>query len=166
MKRPVLLLALVSFLAASGCAVDASRDGADVRSVNFRFHFSDADYVGTVASAAYDIPEITRSVVQDGAVLLYFREQGTWTALPYTFGVEAPDLPAVDYTVSMGYGFDHRLIEIFVELSTQEVWDDVLDRLPGSYDLKVVVINDRAFHKNGPDPANYEAVRDFYGLTD
>lgn len=163
--RPLVPI-LVMALSVGGCTIDSNRRSADVLSVNLDFDFRDASYVGAVASASYNIPEITRSVVDHGAVLMYFREQGTWTALPYSFGVEAPDAPVVDYTVSIGFGFEHRMVEIFVELSTDEVWDDVLDRLPGGYDMKAVVINDRAFRKNGPDPTNWEAVRDYYGLPD
>lgn len=164
--RNLLPLALILSLALTGCTIESNRRGADVLSVNLRFSFNDASYVGAVASASYSMPEISRSVVEHGAVLLYFREQGTWTALPYSFGVESPDLAAVDYTVSLGFGYEHRTIEFFAELSTSEVWDEVLDRLPSGYDLKAVIINDRSFNKNGPDPRNYEAVRDYYGLVD
>ncbi len=167
MKRRILLLPLLLLaLTAAGCTIDSNKRAAEVLSVNLAFDFDDAAYVGTVASASYQMPEITRSVVDHGAVLMYFREQGTWTALPYSFGVESADLAAVDYTVSIGFGYDHRLVEVFVELSTDEVWDDVLGRLPLGYDLKAVIINDRAFRKTGPDPTNYEAVRDYYGLGD
>lgn len=137
-------------------------------SVPLRFDFNEAAYVGNVASVGYTMPEISRSVVDHGAVLLYFREQGTWTAMPYTFGVESADIPAVDYSVSFGFGYEHRLLEVFVELSSgsDEVWDLALSGLPNGYDMKAVIINDRAFSKNGPDPSNYEAVRDYYGLVD
>lgn len=139
---------------------------AGVVSVPLVFSFEDAAYNGAVASAQFTMPEIGRSVVDHGAVLLYFRDQGTWTALPYTFGVESLDLEAVDFTVSMGFGFDHRLLELFVELSTPEVWDDALDLLPAEYSLKAVIINDRVFSKNGPDMSDYEAVREYYGLPE
>ena len=59
--------------------------------------------------------------------LLFFRDQGTWTAMPYTFGVESPDLPAVDYTISMGFGYELGFLEVFYEAST-----DAVDRAPGS----------------------------------
>ncbi|MFW5955676.1 MAG: hypothetical protein ACOCSK_02940 [Rhodothermales bacterium] len=167
MKRHVFFLMLTgSLLTLGGCTIE--RNETQVRSVNLLFDFRDASFFGSVASSAFAVPEVTRSVADNGAVLMYFREQGTWTALPYTFGVESRDLAAVDFTVSLGFAFETSTIEFFTELSSDAdvVWDDALSLLPLQYELKAVIINDRSFRKNGPDPNNYEAVRDFYGLTD
>jgi hypothetical protein len=54
-------------------------------------------------------------VVEEGPVTAYVHEAGTWTALPYTYGVEAPEQPIVDYAVSLGYGFEIGFVELFYE---------------------------------------------------
>ena len=165
MKRILTPLILVAAVFAAGCEHPVQPQGeAGVISFPLTFRFADARYDGAVASVQFDAPEITRGVVEHGAVLLYFRDQGTWTAMPYSIGIEALHVEAVDFTISMGFGFERRLIEMFVELSTADVWDDALDLLPSRYELKAVVINDRAFGKNAPDYSDYEAVRAYYGL--
>lgn len=167
MKRLLTPFILVFAILAAGCEYPVKPQGdAGVISFPLTFRFADARFDGNVASVQFDAPEITRGVVEHGAVLVYFRDQGTWTAMPFTIGVEALHVEAVDFTISIGYAFERRLVETFVEISTEDVWDDALDLLPSRYDLKVVVINDRPFGKNAPDFSDYEAVRAFYGLTD
>ncbi len=143
---------------------------ANVFSLHFTFTPEDATFNGAVASAQFDVPAITPSVVDDGAVLLYFRDQGTWTALPFTVGVESPDLPAVDYTFTFGYGYDDAFLEVFLEASTEDdvVWDEILlDLLPPSYEMKAVIIEGFAFGKNTDlDVRDYEALKAYFGLTD
>jgi hypothetical protein len=164
----LLSLPLALLLAATVAACDVTNVYSDteVVSVPLSFRFSEAAFNGPVASVQFTMPEITQPVVDHGAVMVYFRDQGTWTALPYAFGVESAELAAVDYTVSLGYAFERRVLEVFVEVSTAEIWDDALDRLQSRYDMRAVIIRDRAFGKNAPDLTNYEAVRDFYGLPE
>jgi hypothetical protein len=166
MRHLSLPLALVIALSVAACDVTNVYSDTEVASVPLVFRFNDASFNGAVASIQYTMPEISQPVVDHGVVMVYFRDQGTWSALPYAFGVESGELPAVDYTVSIGYGFERRMLEIFVELSTPDVWDAALDRLQSRYDMRAVVIRDRAFGKNAPDLTNYEAVRDYYGLPD
>lgn len=89
----------------TGCTINESvgpegRPGApgnaNVFSLGLRFEMIDAEINGTVASAQYTVPDLSISVVDEGAVLLFFRDQETWTAMPYTFGVESVEVPAVD----------------------------------------------------------------------
>lgn len=139
------------------------RDGnANVFTVNFTYSMADATINGNVASVQYDVPGITPSVVDEGAVILYFREQGTWTAMPYTFGVESPNLEAVDYTITLGFGYDDQFIEVFYEASTDAIpLEDQPDR-----DIKAVIIDGFPAGKTGVDLTDYEAVKAFYGLPD
>lgn len=124
------------------------------------FLLEDATINGSVASVQYDAPEITPSVVQDGVVMAYFREQGTWTALPYTYGVESPDLPAVDNTVTLGYAYETDFLEVFYEASRPGVLNDLPDQL-----IKVVVIESYAGARAANvDLSDYEAVRSYYNL--
>lgn len=133
---------------------------ASVHAITFDFDMDDASINGPVASVQYDVPSITPSVVDDGAVLVYFREQGTWTAMPYTFAEESPDLPAVDYTITLGYGYDDEFLEVFYEASTTEV---DLSAQP-MREVKAVIIDDFAAGKVGVDLTDYEAVAEYYGL--
>ena len=45
------------------------------------------------------LPETDR-VAEVGLVMCYFFEQGTWTAMPYTYGVDNTTAQAVDYTIT------------------------------------------------------------------
>ncbi len=180
MKTTITSLFLgVFLLAATGCVVDDGLVGpegppgppgnANVFAFNFAFSFDRAVFNGVVASEQFDMPEITPSVVDGGAVLVYFRDQGTWTALPFTVGVESGDLAAVDYTFTMGYAYDDQFLEVFVEASTDDdvVWDDILTLLPPSYDMKVVIIDGFFAGKNlDLDLRDYEAVKNYFGLKE
>lgn len=126
------------------------------------FSLADATFSGSVASVQYDAPEITLDVVQNGAVLAYFREQETWTAMPYTYGVETedPDLDAVDHTVTLGYAYEEGFLEIFYEAS----YPGVLETLPDQ-EIKVVVIESYAGARAANvDLSDYAAVRAYYNL--
>ncbi len=142
---------------------------ANVFSLNFVFSLDDATFNGPVASAQFDVAAITPSVVDNGAVLVYFRDQGTWTALPFTVGVESPDINAVDYTFTLGYGYDDAFLEVFLEASTDDpvVWDDIRAQLPPSYQMKAVIIDGFFLGKNTDlDLRDYEAVKVYFGLKD
>ncbi|CAM3242769.1 hypothetical protein [Rhodothermus bifroesti] len=123
-------------------------------------------YNGPVASVGYEVPEISASVVEGGAVLVYFYEQGTWTALPYTFAYESSELPAVDFTVTLGYAFEVGFLEIFYEASTEAVDLRRLGLVQTPRRLKVVIIDGFPLAKMPVDVRNYEAVRAYFGLSD
>jgi hypothetical protein len=99
------------------------------------FIVEDASQNGTVISQAYDAPEVTRGVVEQGMVTAYYREQGTWTAMPYTYGVESPDLAAVDYTVTFAYAYEEGFVELFYEVSNEAAFPSLVDR-----EVKFVVL--------------------------
>ncbi len=168
MKRIDTLVIMCLLFTASGCVFEEGvgpegpPGNANVFSLNFEFNMLDADINGTVASVQYNVPDITPSVVDEGAVLLFFRDQGTWTAMPYTFGVESPDLPAVDYTVSMGYGYDDHFLEVFYETSTEAVnFLSLPDRT-----IKAVVIDGFPFGKKSVDLTNWNVVKELFQLKD
>lgn len=167
MKRlPTIFAALVLITGVMACEEGPvgppGRDGnANVFTVNFTYTMADASINGNVASVQYDVPGITPLVVDEGAVLLFFREQGTWTAMPYTFGVESADIAAVDYTITLGFGYDDQFIEVFYEASTDAV---ALENQPDR-EIKAVIIEGFA-GKTGVDLTDYEAVKAFYGFSD
>lgn len=150
----------------AGCDGGVGPEGppgnANVTAVHFDFEADEATVNGPVASIQYEVPLITGSVVENGAVLLFFRDQETWTAMPYTYGVESPELPAVDYMVTLGYAYEHRFLEVFYELSTEEV--NPL-QLPDRR-IKAVIIDGTFAGKTGPDPRDWEAVKAYYGLDE
>jgi len=141
----------------------AGRDGnANVFSLNLTFSMQDAYFNGPVASVPYAVPEITPRVVDDGAVLMFFRDQGTWTALPFIFAYDNPDLQAVDFTVTFGYGYDDEFLEVFYEASAEGV---TLENMPDR-EMKAVIIDGYPIGKAPIDLKNYEAVKAYFGLTD
>jgi hypothetical protein len=165
MKR-ISIACITALLAISLAACDGGpgpdRAGrADVRSLTVIFSMADAVINNNVASVQYDVPAITRRVVDEGAVIAFFREQNTWTAMPYTFGEESADLPAVDYTLTIGYGFERNFLEVFYEASSNAV---NLAAEPNRT-IKVVII-DSVPGKAGVDLSDYEAVKAYYGLDE
>ena len=177
--RTLIFTTMVGVLAllAAGCGEGpvgppGPPGNANVFSIPLDFDYNNAAFNGAVASEQFEVDAITPSVVDNGAVLLYYRFADTWTALPYTLAVEAPDDPArVDYTATFGYAYDDFFVEVFVEASTDD--DVVLDEIgqtelfSGVLDLKLVVIDGFAFGKNSPvDLRDYEAVKAYFGLKD
>ncbi len=137
---------------------------ANVFSLNFTFSIADAIINGNVASVQYDVPGITPNVVDDGAVLLFFRDQGTWTSMPFVFSVESEDLAAVDYTINMAYGFDDEFLEVFYETSVvdSDFAMDIFLEQPDR-EMKAVII-DGFFAKSSVDLTDYNEVATFFGL--
>ncbi|MDQ7039467.1 MAG: hypothetical protein Q9M35_00820 [Rhodothermus sp.] len=169
--RSVAGLAMLSLvMLTSACEGPAGPPGppgnANVISFSFILNPEALQYNGPVASVGYDMPEITPSVVEGGAVLLYFYEQGTWTALPYTFVYESPDLPAVDFTVVLGYAFEVGFLEVFYEASTDAIDLRELVLVQTPRQLKVVIIDGMAAAKAPVNLQDYEAVRAYFGLKD
>ena len=155
------LFVMISLL--QGCIIEADDDRTEVRSLEFVFSMNDAVINGDVASVQFGVPSITPPVVDNGAVLVYFREQGTWTAMPFTFAEENPEIPAVDFTITMGYGYDDGLLEVFYEASTVEA---PLDLQPDRI-IKVVVIDDLSFPGLANlDMSNYDSVKAALQLPD
>jgi len=162
------VLAILFGTISTGCTVNEAvgppgpPGNANVFTLGLRFEMIDAIINGTVASVQYTVPDLTVSVVDERALLLFFRDQGTWTAMPYTFGVESVDLPAVDYTVAFGFGYEVGFLEIFYEVSTEAV---EIASLPDR-DIKAVVIDGFLLGKNNIDLTDWEVVKAVYGLED
>ena len=124
-----------------------------------------------MANIRYSVPAIGPDVVANGAVLVFIEDlEGTWTALPYAYGIEAPDEPVVDYTVSIGYAFDTGLVDVFVEASSSAdvVWDEILDDplLGTTRRVRFVIFNTFVRGKTGVDVTDYEALRERYALPE
>ncbi len=158
-QLPVILFSL-------GCrdTVIAPVPQVGMQAVNVVFSLEDATRSGSVASQQFTMPNITRRVVLGGAVLAYFRDQDTWTALPYTIGRESEELIAVDYTFTLGYAYDTGFFEVFIEASTADpaAWQQIVDSLPRHYDLRVVILEGGL--QSGVDASNYDAIQSHYGL--
>ena len=168
-----LVIAALAAMYLVGCTLVTGPQGppgnANVHTVTLAFAPESAAFNGSVASRGYTVSGITPSVVDRGAVLAYFRDQGTWTALPFTIGVEDTVDANVDYTFTMGYAYDDEFLEVFIEASTADVlvWDDIVSLLQEEYIIKVVVIDGfAAARRAGLDVSDYDAVRAFYALED
>jgi hypothetical protein len=146
---------------------------------NFRFDLSDAERSedGFTTAVPYEL-DLPPSIADDGAVFLYYRAYGTWTAAPTTVGVEAPnDPPRVDYTVTLGYGYDVDFLEVYLEASSadQAVWDAIAETQglfteagigdPDGVRMKAVLLEDlAAAAKRSVDFSDYEEVARVYDL--
>lgn len=164
-KHALLNLTLGFFLLfTSGCIIESDdNEGTISTPIELVFSMNDAVINGDVASSQFTVGAINPNVVDNGAVLAYFREQGTWTAMPYTFGVESPDLLAVDYTITMGFGYDDGLLEVFYEASTPEApLIDQPDRR-----IKAIILEDLSFlSEANVDMNDYESVKAYLNLKD
>lgn len=166
--RGLLLLLLLTMVGCDDSPTEPIRDGTDVYAFEVDFRVEDAEFVDSFALVQFDAPEITPSVNAEGAVLAYARIADTWTALPYTYGVESEDMPAVDYTVTLGFAYEERLLEVFYDLSfgdPEMVRDFALENLPDRR-IKVVVIEDFVAARSTVDVTSYEAVRQHFGLEE
>ena len=182
MRVYATVLALLLALTSAGCeTVDSAPYEDDVETDVYSFaltlHYSDLVHNGFVASRAWDRVDIPLSTVRNGAVVAYYYDEGTWTALPTTLGLEKPDEPLVDYTVTFGYAFEEDFFELYLEASTDDplIWnadpeDDIVqiaEIFGGATDIKVVVIDSYVpMRRSVVDLSDYEAVRDYYGLEE
>ncbi len=155
----LLSLALISM--AAGCMIDETvgptgpqgpPGNANVFTLNFDFLMADAAINGNVASVQYDVPDITTGVVDEGALLLFFRDQGTWTAMPYTFYTDGGD------AVSMGFGYEVGLLEVFYETAFTD------PALLPDREMKAVIIDGFSAFKAGIDLKDYEVVARYFNL--
>ena len=89
------------------------RDGnANVWSITYQAEEADWFDVGTPGADEYflaldlDVPEITQDIVDNGIVLVYYRQddQSPWIALPYTFISHNPEyIEKLDMIYSLGF---------------------------------------------------------------
>ena len=161
--RTKALLPAVLAVLLTGCIVEESvgprgpqgpPGNANVFTLNFDFLLGDAAFNDGVASVQYDVPDITANVVDEGAVLLFFRDQGTWTAMPYTFYTPA------GRSVSFGFGYEVGFLEVFYESPNA-----TLSTLPDR-EMKAVIIDGFFAGKAGIDLTDYEAVARHFGLEE
>ena len=165
-----MLLALIVALVIAGCDSsgydESGRERPALRSFVVDFRLEEATFEGPFATVTYDAPEITSRVARSGLVAAYVREEDTWTALPYTYGVESEDVPAVDFTATFGYAYERGFVEVFYELSVDdaEVWDAV----PKERRVKVVIFSQEVVrrYQQRVDFRDYEAVRQRFTLND
>lgn len=117
---------------------------------------------GLVLFQNYEFPEITESVERNGFVQAYYlASNDTWTALPYTFGDESPDINAVDYTLTLGYAWNVGLVQVFYEASAPFALDFARTRT-----LKIVVADARAAATAGVNWSDYSSVQQRFNLDE
>jgi hypothetical protein len=171
------LLVLVPFY--SGCDTSPGPVFADtgVRSTTFTVHGNQWSLYSneTVATHHRQTNQITQDVVSGGVVLLYaggeliFSGPGvedTWTALPYTQGIENVGLdgvPYVDYTVTYTYSFGAN--NLYIDIVSSGEWT-VDDHVPSRSEFRLVTIPPGAANMVAVDYSDYEAVKRAFGLQD
>ena len=176
MKRIYLVLAVLLWFGA-GCDSsgpdrdDELRQDVTVRARTTTFDLrEDASFDGRFASVQYEFGLLSPSVVDEGAVLTYFKEAGTWTAMPYTISFESDEIAAVDYSVTFAYAYDDDLLEIFYEASNEVAYDDGnIEELPGwdePVPVKIVVIEGFPVSRSEVDVRDYEAVKRYFNLEE
>lgn len=135
--------------------------GAFIQTFQITFDANTATLNSTVLSTTYDFPEITQSVEDNGFVQAYFREQDTWTAMPYTYGEESQNLDAVDYTLTFGYAWDVGVVELFYEASAPFALDFAVDRT-----VKIVIADAASASLSDVNWSDYRAVKERFQLDD
>ena len=168
---PIALVALAFTMASCDGSDDDIETDIFTTTATFSLNADDVAFTDFVASIRYGIPQITANVVENGAVLVFIEDlEGTWTALPYSYGIEAVDQPVVDYTVSIGYAYDRQILDVFVEASSSDevVWNEILsDQLLAATRLiRIVIFNTYIQGKNSVDLTDYEALRRHYNLPE
>lgn len=164
----LLLLWLLALVGCDDGPTEPPRSDVSVYPFEVDFRVDEAEFVDSFVLVQFDAPEISSAVTAEGAVLAYARIADTWTALPYTYGVESEDVPAVDYTVTLGYAYDTNLLEVFYDLSfgdPEMVRDFAFEHLPDRR-IKVVVFEDFVAARATVDVTSYEAVRQHFGLEE
>ena len=171
-RVPLLGLLVLLMPLALGCDGDGDdeRTAVVTLTIPFSLSFTDVVFTDFVANLRYSVPEIGPDAVSFGAVLVFIRDlEGTWTALPFTYGVESATDPFVDYTVTLGYAYELNLLDVFVESSSSDdvVWDEILSDplLSEIRDLRVVIL-EALPGKNSIDLSDYEALQRYYALPE
>jgi hypothetical protein len=170
------VLGLLPF--ATGCDVHQPNDvvviGNDIIVRNFSISGNDLDISGDQLIGSYNREEtaLTSDVVDDGAVLLYADGSlllsggsGTWTALPFTVGVDENEDLFIDYTVSYTYSYD--LQDLYIDVVASDTIFPFEDM--ARTEFKLVLIPGNLFvgtNKTGIDYTDYEAVKQAYNLPD
>ncbi|MDX1439006.1 MAG: hypothetical protein R3284_03795 [Rubricoccaceae bacterium] len=168
------IVGLIGFSAGCDAYQDVVVIGNDIIVRNFSFSGSniDVNQDGSIGSYHREVDELTSDIVDDGAVLLYADGElildggaGTWTALPFTQGVDIDDDLIVDWTLTFTYSYDIQ--DLYVDIiasATGFTFDD----FPRT-DFKLVLIPGNLYvgsGKAGIDYSNYEAVRQAYGIAE
>lgn len=138
--------------------------GALVETFEVTFDVDDATEgeAGLVLFQNYEFPEITESVNNNGFVQAYYlADNDTWTAMPYTFGDESPDINAVDYTLTLGYAWNVGLVQLFYEASAPFALDFARSRT-----VKIVIADGRAAATAGVNWSDYSSVKQHFDLEE
>ncbi len=157
---PVLGVAALP-LALTACDSNNGYRAADVDiyATEFDAALQSAPADGKFRIVEFDVPAITDGVLRAGMVMAYFYDDvsRTWTAMPYTYGIDNSTLQATDFTVTLGFAFKRRTFQVFYESSIAAA--DVPAERRANRRIKLVVVGpDLAASKQGLDWTNYAAV--------
>ena len=155
--KNLLLLLLVSVLIFSGCKKDEPAGNADVTSISITVNYSDWErYSGDRYSGwevERNVSEITDELISNGAIMVYEKYDGHYTALPYTQSYE--DISVTNY-------FSFKPGKIF--LGIQYNWEIIYNGEPPTIEYKVVFIEN--ITSKSLNLGDYEEVKEYYNLVD
>ena len=164
---PVVGLAAALPLALTACDSNGGYRAADVDiyATEFNADLQSAPADGKFRIREFDVPAISDAVMNAGMVMAYFYDDvsRTWTAMPYTYGIDNSTLQATDFTVTLGFAFKRRTFQVFYESSVPAA-DVPVERRPSRRVKLVVVGPDLAASKQGLDWSNYAAVSAAFNL--
>ncbi|MEL7530684.1 MAG: hypothetical protein AAFN10_05220 [Bacteroidota bacterium] len=163
LAMPVVLFSCVGPRGPEGIPGRDGQDGnANVISINYEAIAADWYDVGTPGTDDYflaldlDVPEITSSIVESGLVMVYYRPdtQSPWIALPYTY-------------ISHNPSFVEKLDFIY-DLNFVGIQSQATDKGAAAYEgfFRMIIASAIPVGKMEVDINNYEAMAEFYGITE
>lgn len=181
MKKNVLLLLIFSLIL-FGCEKEgpvgpegpAGKDGvngsdgndgnANVQSITKSIAYGDWQASGTAGEDLYyyveiSIPEITAQIVQDGTVMVYYKESNDfYYALPSTFNWYSSYL-GYYYHTTLRFSFKTGIVRIEIEDSNMNTY-----RPESTVEFKIVVIAGSTLKNLSIDLTNYQDVKERFDL--
>ncbi len=131
----------------------------EVNVKSYTFQATNWQYSSSQWLQSFSIPELTPESIDSAAVLVYFKEQTSWNALPFT------EVASTNYFM----GFKYVVNAVTINWTYNGVFsgDDPTTYYGTTLTYKVVIIPDQA-RKANPDIdwTNYEEVKTRFDLKD
>ncbi len=162
----VMMLTAVSCVGPVGPQGPQGRDGRDgnanVWSINYLAIESDWYGVGTAGDPGYflaldlNVPEITTDIVNNGVVMVYYRETdgSPWVALPYTFISHDPE-----YIEKLDFIYDLSFVGMQSQASDRQA-------TPYAGTYRVIVATAVPLGKKDIDWSDYDTVAEYLGVDE
>lgn len=143
---------------------DGKDGNANVKSITKSIAPSDWMASGTAGEDLYfyyeiSIPEITNDIVQNGVVMIYYKEtDGSYHALPTTYNFYSSYL---DYYYHTTIRFSFKTGKVRIEIEDSDM---ITIRPDSSIEFKIVVIEGSTLKNLSIDLTNYQDVKERFDL--